>query len=42
MNPLIVTLGFRSILLGIALVWTRGAGINIQKDPLLSFLTSAL
>ena len=42
MNPLIVTLGFRSILLGLALVWTRGAGINIQKDPLLSFLTSAL
>ena len=42
MNPLIVTLGFRSILLGFALIWTRGAGINIQKDPLLSFLTSAL
>ena len=42
MNPLIVTLGFRSILLGFALVWTRGAGINIQKDPFLSFLTSAL
>ena len=34
MNPLIVTLGFRSILLGAALVWTRGAGINIQKDGL--------
>ena len=27
---------------GLSLVWTRGAGINIQKDPLLSFLTSAL
>lgn len=38
-NPLIVTLGFRSMLLGIALVWTSGAGINIQKDRLLSFLT---
>ena len=42
MNPLIVTLGFRSMLLGVSLVWTRGAGINIQKDPFLSFLTSAL
>jgi ribose transport system permease protein len=39
MNPLIVTLGFRSMLLGISLVWTSGAGINIQKDPFLSFLT---
>jgi ribose transport system permease protein len=39
MNPFIVTLGFRSILLGVSLVWTRGAGINIQKDPFLSFLT---
>ncbi len=39
MNPLIVTLGFRSILLGVSLVATRGAGINIQKDALLSFLT---
>lgn len=38
-NPFIVTLGFRSILLGISLVWTRGAGINIQKDEFLSFLT---
>jgi ribose transport system permease protein len=38
-NPFIVTLGFRSILLGIALVWTRGAGINIAKDDFLDFLT---
>ncbi len=42
MNPLIVTLGFRSMLLGVALVWTRGAGINIQKDALLSFLTGVI
>jgi ribose transport system permease protein len=42
MNPLIVTLGFRSMLLGAALVWTRGAGINIQKDPFLSFLTGVI
>jgi len=39
MNPFIVTLGFRSMLLGVSLVWTKGSGINIQKDPLLSFLT---
>ena len=39
MNPFIVTLGFRSMLLGVCLVWTRGAGINIQKDALLAFLT---
>lgn len=39
-NPFIVTLGFRSILLGVALVWTRGAGINIQRDDFLDFLTS--
>jgi len=39
-NPFIVTLGFRSILLGISLVWTRGAGINIARDDFLSFLTS--
>ena len=32
MNPFIVTLGFRSMLLGVCLVWTHGAGINIQKD----------
>jgi len=38
-NPLIVTLGFRSMLLGVSLVWTRGAGINIQKDGFLEFLT---
>jgi ribose transport system permease protein len=38
-NPFIVTLGFRSILLGVALVTTRGAGINIQKDAFLDFIT---
>lgn len=32
MNPFIVTLGFRSMLLGISLVWTNGAGINIKQD----------
>ncbi len=42
MNPLIVTLGFRSILLGIALVWTRGAGINILKDGPLTAITSVI
>jgi ribose transport system permease protein len=42
MNPLIVTLGFRSILLGVALVWTRGAGINILKDGFLSALTGII
>lgn len=42
MNPLIVTLGFRSILLGVSLVATRGAGINIQKDAFLSFLTGTI
>ncbi len=40
MNPLIVTLGFRSILLGVALVATNGAGINIQREGVLDFLTS--
>jgi len=40
MNPLIVTLGFRSILLGFSLVLTNGAGINIQKGPVLEFITS--
>ena len=39
MNPLIVTLGFHSMLLGFSLVWTHGAGINIQKDDFLSFLS---
>jgi len=39
MNPFIVTLGFRGMLWGTALVWTRGAGINIHKDAFLSFLT---
>ncbi len=42
MNPLIVTLGFRSMLLGASLVWTRGAGINIQKDAFLSFISSVI
>ncbi|MEZ4771083.1 MAG: ABC transporter permease [Caldilineales bacterium] len=42
MNPLIVTLGFRSILLGVALVWTRGAGINILKDGPLSAITGVI
>ncbi|MCC6613964.1 MAG: ABC transporter permease [Anaerolineae bacterium] len=40
MNPLIVTLGFRSILLGVSLVVTNGAGINIQKDDFLAFITA--
>lgn len=39
MNPFIVTLGFRSMLLGVSLVATRGAGINIRKDEVMSFLT---
>lgn len=39
-NPFIVTLGFRSILLGVSLVWTRGAGINIDKDAFLDFVTT--
>jgi len=42
MNPLIVTLGFRSILLGVALVWTRGAGINILKDGPLTAITGLI
>lgn len=42
MNPLIVTLGFRSMLLGVALVWTRGAGINILKDGPLTALTGVI
>jgi len=41
-NPFIVTLGFRSMLLGVSLVATRGAGINIQKDSFLSFLTDPI
>jgi ribose/xylose/arabinose/galactoside ABC-type transport system permease subunit len=41
-NPFIVTLGFRSMLLGVSLVATRGAGINIQKDAFLSFLTDPI
>ena len=41
-NPFIVTLGFRSMLLGFSLVATRGAGINIQKDPFLAFLTDPI
>ncbi len=39
-NPFIVTLGFRSILLGVALVATRGAGINIGRGPFVEFITS--
>lgn len=39
MNPLIVTLGVRSILLGSALVLSRGSGIYIKKDDLLGFIT---
>ena len=39
-NPLIVTLGFRSILMGLALVATRGAGINIGRGPVVEFVTS--
>jgi ribose transport system permease protein len=42
MNPFIVTLGFRSILLGVSLVITRGAGINIQRDEFLGFITSPI
>jgi ribose transport system permease protein len=38
-NPFIVTLGFRSILLGVSLVVTNGSGINIRKDDFLSFIT---
>jgi ribose transport system permease protein len=41
-NPFIVTLGFRSMLLGVSLVATRGAGINIQKDGFLAFLTNPI
>lgn len=40
MNPLIVTLGFHSMLLGVSLVATRGAGINIQGDGFLTFISS--
>ncbi|NDJ62402.1 MAG: ABC transporter permease [Chloroflexi bacterium] len=40
MNPLIVTLGSRSILLGFALVLTNGAGINIRREGVLEFITS--
>lgn len=42
MNPLIVTLGFRSMLLGVSLVLTRGAGINILKDGPLTALTGVI
>jgi ribose transport system permease protein len=38
-NPFIVTLGFRSMLLGVALVATRGAGINIGRGPVVEFIT---
>ncbi len=39
MNPLIVTLGFRSILLGVSLVLTNGAGINIRREGILDVMT---
>lgn len=42
MNPLIVTLGSRSILLGVSLVLTNGAGINISREGLLDFMTSRI
>lgn len=42
MNPLIVTLGFRSILLGISLVWTNGAGININRTGVLETITDRI
>lgn len=42
MNPLIVTLGFRSILLGVSLVLTNGAGININREGILEFLTTRI
>jgi len=41
-NPFVVTLGFRSILLGISLVWTNGAGINIAVDKFQEFLQSTI
>jgi ribose transport system permease protein len=42
MNPLIVTLGVRSILLGSALVLSRGSGIYIKKDDLLGVITGRI
>ncbi|MBZ0295318.1 MAG: ABC transporter permease [Anaerolineae bacterium] len=42
MNPLIVTLGFRSILLGVSLVLTNGAGINIRREGILEFITDRI
>lgn len=41
-NPFIVTLGFRSILLGVSLVVTRGAPMNIASDSFLNFLQSSV
>jgi ribose transport system permease protein len=41
-NPFIVTLGFRSMLMGAALVATRGAGINVRTGPTLDFITRIL
>ncbi len=41
-NPFIVTLGARSILLGVSLVITNGAGINIRKDDFLNFVTGSI
>lgn len=42
MNPLIVTLGFRSLLLGVSLVLTNGAGINIRREGLLEVITDRI
>ncbi len=41
-NPFIVTLGFRSILLGVSLVITRGAPINVATDPFQDFIQSTV
>lgn len=42
MNPLIVTLGFRSMLLGVSLVLTNGAGINIRREGITNFITDRI
>jgi len=41
-NPFIVTLGFRSILLGTSLVVTRGAPINIATSDVIRFIQSSI
>jgi ribose transport system permease protein len=41
-HPFIVTLGFRSMLLGVSLVWTRGSGIYIKTDAFVQFVTGSL